>query len=171
MKTVIRDTFDLSADTFWERVFFDREYQLRMYREALGCSYVEILEASGEGEASGPRTRRLVFQQPVNAPAAVQKLFGNAMRMEERGHFDPVRQRWHFQMIPDQMPDRLKIAGETWLEPAGPGQIQRVCEMDFSVSVFGVGGLIERFMVSATAESYEKQARFIRAFIREKALF
>ena len=168
MKTFIRDTFDVSADAFWQRIFFDSDFQLRMYREALGCPHVAILDASGEG--LGPRTRRLEFRQPLSAPPAVQKLFGNAMRMEERGRFDPQTQRWHFQMVPDQMPDRIRITGETWLEPAGPGQIQRVCALDFGVTVFGVGGLIERFMVSATAENYAKQARFIRVFIREKGL-
>jgi hypothetical protein len=38
------------------------------------------------------------------------------------------------------------------------------------VNIFGVGSLVERFMVSATTESYTKQADFIRAFLREKGL-
>jgi hypothetical protein len=168
MKTTIRDTFETSPAAFWDAVFFDREFQTRMYREALGCPYVEILEQSQE--PSGARTRRLVFQQRLQAPATIQKLFGDAMRMEERGKFDPQRQRWQFQMVPDQAADRIRISGETWLEPADQGRVTRVCELDLGVNIFGVGSLVERFMVSATTENYAKQADFIRAFLREKGL-
>lgn len=170
MRTVIRDTFPVTAKVYWDQVFFDRDFQLRMYREALGCPHVEILAATGEGAWDGPRTRRLVFQQPLQAPAAVQKLFGAAMRMEERGQFDPASQRWTFQMITEQMPERIQIRGQTWLAPVGESAVERVCELDFAVSIFGVGAVVERFMVAASAENYAKQTRFVRGYLREKGL-
>lgn len=165
MKTVIRDTFDVSPETFWEKIFFDREYQERMYKEALDCASVQILESKSDGD----RARRLVFAQRVDAPGPIRKLFGETTTMEERGKLDPQTKRWRFEMIPDRMPDKIRITGETWVEPAGAG-IERVCALDFGVSIFGVGGLVEKFMVSQTSESYAKQTAFMRKYIAEKAL-
>src|SRR5439155_16888010 len=105
-----------------------------------------------------------------DAPAAIRKIFGDTTKMEERGRFDVDTKRWRFEMIPDRMADKIRITGETWVEPAGEGKIQRVCAMDFAISIFGVGGLVEKFMASATAESYAKQTRFTHDFIKQKGL-
>src|SRR5207244_377462 len=128
MKSVIRDPFDISAEAFWRDVFFSREYQERMYKEALDCESVEFLEESGDTPAG--RTRRLAFRQRIDAPAAIRKIFGDTTKMEERGRFDVDTKRWRFEMIPDRMADKIRITGETWVEPAGEGKIQRVCAMD-----------------------------------------
>jgi hypothetical protein len=168
MKSIIRDTFHVRAETFWRDVFFNAEYQERLYKEALACDSVELKENTvDEGNR---RARRLVFTQRLDAPAAIRKLFGETTTMEERGRFDPQSNRWRFEMIPDRMPDKIRITGETWVEPLADGNVERVCAVDFSVNLFGVGSLVEKFMASATAESYAKQAAFTRAFITEKSL-
>jgi hypothetical protein len=88
--------------------------------------------------------------------------------MEERGRFDTAAKRWRFSMVPDRMADKIKITGETWLEPRGAGQVERVTEMDYAVSIFGLGGVIEKFMASQSEESMEKQVRFIRESLRQR---
>ena len=168
MKTVIRDSFEIAEATFWDAIFFNPEFQRRVYIEALGCESVTVGDV--QNDADGKRTRSLSFTQKLDAPGAVRKLFGETTTMEERGTFDPVAKRWRFAMIPDRMPDKIRISGETWFVTTGPGQIERVCELDLSVSIFGVGSLVEKFMASATVESLAKQTRFIRAYIAEKKL-
>jgi hypothetical protein len=168
MKSVIRDSFPISADTFWRDVFFAHDFQERLYKEALGCAKVEVIEDSGD--AAGPRSRRVAFHQPIDAPGPIRKLFGDTTRMEERGTFDPKTKRWRFEVIPERMADKIRITGETWVEATADGKIERVCELDLSVSIFGIGSMVEKFMATTTAESYAKQTRFMRAFIQEKSL-
>jgi Protein of unknown function (DUF2505) len=167
MKTTLRHTFEIGADAFWRDIFFDHAFVERMYKEALGCTSVAFIEDSGD--TSSGRSRRLTFTQRMEAPAPVRKLFGETTTMEERGDFDVQAKRWRFTMIPDRMPDKIRISGETWIEPAGEGKIERIMELEFSVSLFGVGGLVEKFMASATAESFAKQVEFIRDHIRRRA--
>ena len=168
MKLTLRDPFDITVDTFWRDVFFNWEFQERLYKEALSCVTVELLEESEI--VPGARTRRLAFTQPIEAPAPVRKLFGDATRMEERGRFDPQAKRWIFEMVPERMADKIRITGETWVEPVGETRLERVCALDFSVHIFGIGSLVEKFMGSSTVDSYAKQTRFTRAFIEEKGL-
>lgn len=163
MKSVLRNPLEINADAFWRDVFFNHEFIERMYKEALGCESVAFLEDSGD--APSGRTRRLTFTQKLDAPGPVRKLFGETTTMEERGQFDPQSKRWRFTMIPDRMADKVRVSGETWIEPAGDGKVERVDALEFSVSIFGVGGLVEKFMASATAESFAKQVAFTRAFI------
>ena len=163
MKQTIRHPFDIGESAFWEEIFFDHAFVERMYKEALGCSSVAFLEDTGN-LASG-RTRRLAFTQQLDAPGPIRKLFGETTTMEERGHFDPATKRWRFTMVPDRMADKIRISGETWVEPTGDGRVDRVMSLEYAVSIFGIGGLVEKFMASATEESFEKQVRFIRAHL------
>ena len=168
MKIQIRDSFDVAPETFWDAIFFNPEFQKRMYEEALASESVDVrpLETNADGE----RMRRLVFTQKLDAPAAIRKLAGEVTTMEERGSFDSKSKRWRFAMIPDRMADKIRITGETWVEPAGDGKIDRVCSIELSVSIFGIGSLVEKFMAGATTDSYAKQTRFTRAFIAENKL-
>jgi hypothetical protein len=165
MKQTIRHPFETDEATFWRDVFFDHAFVERLYKEALGCTSVVFHEDTGDAPAG--RTRRLAFTQPIDAPAPIRKLFGESTTMEERGRFDPAAKRWRFTMVPDRMADKIRIAGETWLEPRGAGQVERVTEMEYAVSIFGLGGVIEKFMASSTEESFVKQVRFTRDYLRQ----
>jgi hypothetical protein len=164
MKSTLRHTFDIGADAFWKDIFFSHAFLERMYKEALGCVSVAFLEDSGDVPAG--RTRRFTFAQKLDAPAPIRKLFGEHTTMEERGRFDPQTKRWRFAMIPDRMADKVRISGETWLEPVGEGRVERIDELEFAVTIFGIGSLVEKFMASATTESFAKQVAFTREFIR-----
>jgi hypothetical protein len=160
MRTTVRDRFELGEEAFWRDVFFDHVFLERLYREAMGARTFEIVDEKGD-LASG-LTRHLRFSQKVDAPAPVRKLFGETTTMEEEGRFDATSRRWTFHIRPGTMPDKVKIQGTTWLEPDGSGVV-RISELDFSVSIFGVGGLVERYMAKETQDSMAKQTAFIRA--------
>jgi hypothetical protein len=167
MKTTLRERFDVDESTFWRDLFFDQSFLDALYRKALGCIDVSFLEDSGDAPAG--RTRRLRFTQKLGAPAAVRKLFGETTTMEEQGRFDPQSKRWRFTMQPDRMAEKVRISGETWVTSLPDGGIERNDELEFAVSIFGVGALVERFMASATAETFAKQAEFTRSYLKERA--
>jgi hypothetical protein len=166
MKQTIRHTFETDDQAFWRDVFFDQPFVERMYKQALGCTSVVFHEDTGDA-ASG-RTRRLAFTQQVDAPAAIRKIFGETTTMEERGRFDAQTKRWSFSMIPDRMADKIRITGETWVEASGAGKIERIMSIEYAVSIFGLGGVLEKFMASETEKSFEKQAQFTREYLRQK---
>lgn len=163
MQLTLRDRFDVGADAFWRDVFFDAPFLERLYREALGADGFEILSQTGD-LASG-LSRRLRFSQRVDAAAAVRKIFGETASMEEEGRFDPAARTWTFQLVPGTMPDKVTIRGKTWLEPDGAGAVTRVTELSFTVSIFAVGGLVEKYIAGQTKETVEKQTRFIREYL------
>ncbi len=161
-----RDRFAVAAPTFWD-IFFSADFQHRMYTEALACTGVEIL--AQDGSPSDGLQRTLRFTQPLDAPAVVKKLFGDATTMEETGRFDAATGRRRFSMRPDRLGDRVLIQGETWLEPTAEG-VERVCKLDVNVSMFGVGSIVERVIASSSEKSYARQADFVNIYIRERGL-
>jgi len=167
MQTTLRDRFAIGKDAFWRDVFFHRPFVERLYREALGAESFEIVSETGD-LASGI-ARRLRFSQKVDAPAPVRKLFGETTSMEEEGRFDPASGTWTFHMVPGTMPDKVAIRGKTWLEPEGTDAVTRVTELTFTVSIFAVGGLVEKYVAKETQESMAKQARFIRDYLERAA--
>ena len=162
-----RQTFDLSAETYWKELCLSLEYQERMYREALGCTRMNVLEHSGDF-ATGMK-RRLQFEKPIDAPAAVTKLFGKAVLLEEHSEFDPKAQRWTYRMVPGMMSDRLDIRGSIELT-ARNGHVEQVSKNSVTCKIFGLGGIIEHFIAKSTQEGNADKASFTRRYISEKGL-
>ena len=48
MQATYRDHFPIGEATFWRDIFFSTAFQQRMYREALGCTVVDIVDQSGD---------------------------------------------------------------------------------------------------------------------------
>jgi hypothetical protein len=56
------------------------------------------------------------------------------------------------------------------VEPRGDKRIERICEVDISVNIFGVGGIVEKFVESETRDSYEKATVFTNDWIKKHGL-
>lgn len=168
MKFIVRDIFDTDVDTYWNALFFDAEYNDRMYREALGFKNFETIELTGEpGER---RTRTMRTEPAAEAPAVVRKVIGDTLTYTERGHWEPDSQIWHYQIQTSKLADKVKIGGRLWAEPRGEHRCERVVEIEVEVKVFGVGGAIEKFIEKTTRDSYVRATKFTNAFIAEKRL-
>lgn len=168
MKFTIRNVFETDVDTFWNRVFFDDEYNRRLYMDALAFKRFEVLsQTGGPGET---RTRTMVTEPKTEAPAVVQKLVGGSFSYTEQGSWDPRTKVWTYAITTSKLSDKVKVGGRYWCELLGDKRLERVCEIELEVKVFGVGGVIEQFMEKTTRESYEDTTRFTNAFIREKGL-
>lgn len=164
----IRDVFDTDVDTYWNRLFFDAEYNERVYREALGFKDFTVLEQSGE--PGGPRTRAMRTEPAAEIPAVVRKLIGDSLGYTERGSFDPATKVWTYTITPGAMPDKMKIGGRLWAEPKGDKQLVRIADIHIEVKIFGVGGAVEKFIEKTTRDSYVKATEFTNRFVREKGL-
>lgn len=167
-KFTLRDVFETDIDTYWDRIFFDPEYNERLYREGMGFKSFAIIEQTGE--KGQKRTRTMRTEPAADAPAIVRKLIGDSLTYTETGTFDPATRIWTYSITPSALPDKVKIGGRLWAEPKGPKQCVRVAEIGIEVKVFGVGGAIESFIEKTTRESYVKATAFTNRFIAEKGL-
>lgn len=164
----IRHTFNTDIGSYWPKVFFDPEYNERLYKDALAFAFYDVLEQ--KEEPGGVITRRMRTEPKSDAPIIVKKLIGDSLRYTESGRFDPAKKRWAYNIVPSKLADKIHIAGEFWVEPRGDKSIERYCDCDIQVRIFGVGGAVESFIEKTTRENYEKAARFTNDFIREKGL-
>src|SRR4051812_1950459 len=86
MRARIENVFHVTPATFWEVLFFDEEYNRRLYAE-LGFDAVEVraVERLPDG-----RTRRAIrCEPPVKAPDLLKKRIQSKLAYEEEGFYDP----------------------------------------------------------------------------------
>jgi hypothetical protein len=167
IETEDRQIFDLSLETYWRELCLSLEYQKRVYCEALGCISMDVVEHTGSFE-TGMR-RKLRFQKPLDAPAAITKLFGSTVTIEEHSEFDPVEQRWSFRIVPALMADRIDIRGVVRARES-QGKVEQLATNSVSVRLLGLGGIIEHFVAKSTKEGTADKTNFTRRYIAEKGL-
>lgn len=165
---VCRNIFNTDADTFWSKVFFAPDYNTGLYLEGLGFKSYEAI--SLEEKPDGSKTRRFRTEPKAEAPAVVTKLIGGSLTYEETGSFDAKTKVWTYQVRTSKMADKIRIGGRYWLEPRGDKKVERICEVDISVDVFGVGGVVEGFIEKTTRETYVKATDFTNEYIRKHGL-
>lgn len=168
MRFRCQNVFHCDAETYWTKVFFDPEYNKGLYTGTLGFKAFEILELTGE--PGGDRTRKMFTEPKSEAPAVVTKLIGGGLSYTETGRFDAKTQKWTYSIATNKLSEKVRIGGTLWVEPRGEKKIERICEVDLEVNVFGVGGAIEKFIADTTRESYEKTAKYTNEFLARKAL-
>lgn len=168
MKTQSRQHFEISREGYWRELCLNLEYQKRLYTEALGCNDMEVVK--NEGDYEGGMKRNLRFIKKSDAPAAVRKVFGEETTLTEISEFDAERQCWKFQMVPSVMADRLEIRGEIRLEEKPDGTVDQVSEQTFNCKIFGIGGIVERFIAKSIQESQADKTRFTQKYIQDNAL-
>lgn len=164
----VEHTFSCSEDTFWDKVFFDEEYNRRMFLEALRFPYYKELSREDRGD----HIVRVVEVEPAlgDLPAAIQKVVGEGLRYKEEGRFDKKSRHYSIRIVPSRLADKMNVDGEIFSQPAGDGQFKRIFTAAVSVKIFGVGSMIEKRLVSDLKRSYDLGAQFTADFLREKGL-
>lgn len=168
MKFSVRNRFNTSVDNYWSELFFDPEYNRRLYSEALGFKGFELVSLTGE---KGGARRRVIRTEPAaEAPAVVRKLIGDSLTYTETGTWDPGTRIWKYDIVTSAISDKVRIGGCLYAEPKGDGACERVAEIEIEVKIFGVGGAIEKFIEKTTRDSYVKASKFTNDYIAEKGL-
>lgn len=160
MQFQIVSHFQVSPQVFWERLFFDADYNAGLYR-ALGFPHCEVrkLETDDAG-----RTHRILRVVPlIRAPMLIRKYLEDTFSYVEEGTFYPDRMQWEFRTIPSLKADNTDIHGVISAFPEGGG-MRHVLDLTASVSAFGLGSLFERAVESNTRESYKKTVVFTDAY-------
>jgi hypothetical protein len=162
-----RQSFDVAPETYWRELCLSLEYQERLYCEALSCTRMEVLEHSGSYEEG--MKRRLRFTKQIDAPAAITRMFGSAVTVEEHSEFDAKLGRWSYRMVPAIMADRIDIRGSLEIR-ARNGGVEQIGVTSVGCRIFGLGSIIEHFLMKSAEEGGADKNRFTLRYIQEKGL-
>jgi hypothetical protein len=166
VKFTVRHVFNTDVDTYWDKLFFDPEYNERLYKQALGFNVFKLLELTGE--PGGKRTRKLLTEPKSDAPAVVKKLIGDSLQYTETGSYDPDKKLWTYNIVTSKLSDRVRIGGTLWAESRGEKKMERIAEIEIVVNILVGSGSVEKFIEKTTRESYEKATKFTNDYIAEK---
>jgi hypothetical protein len=163
----LQQHYDVSIDTYWEELCFSIEYTRRLYLEALGCSEMTVLK--NEGDRATGISRHLRFIKPMDMPGPIARIFGGHVTMDELGEWDAREQRWSYRMIPSIMGDRIDIRGRVQASASAAGTEQRSVNT-VTCRLFGLGGIVEPFVMREAAAGHNDRMRFTLRYIAEKKL-
>jgi Protein of unknown function (DUF2505) len=169
VRYTIKHTIETDLDTFWNRLFFDADFNRALF-EGLGFTSYQVLEDSRD--ADGTVRRRIECTPKIELPAPARKIFGDSAGYTEIGRFDPAQRKYFVQVEPKAKvaADKINTTSEIWAEPRGDKRCERVVQVDTTVKVFGLGTLIEGFIEQQTRDQYAKAAEFTNQWIRDKQL-
>lgn len=161
-------TYECSEDTFWNQIFFDEDYNRRLYLEGLRFHEWREIERQDQGEA----LRRTVEVVPRigDLPGPLKKVVGDGIRYKEIGNYDKNRRRYRIEVVPNSLADKLSVTGELFTEPLGEARCRRVFQGDVTAKIFGIGGMLEKRLIEDMQKSYARGAEFTNGYIREKGL-
>lgn len=166
MKTRIENVFRVTPETFWERLFFDADYNAGVYG-ALGFEAYEVLAL--ETLSDGRVRRVLRAEPPLQAPEMLKKRLKGRVFYTEEGFYDPARRIWEFANESSMASDSTKVRGSIRAESHAEGMLH-VVELDIQVSAFGLGGVVERLIEKNTRESYRVTTAFTHAYAEQHGL-
>jgi len=166
--TRIEHIYNCSEDTFWNQIFFDQEYNRRLFKEALEFPVYEQTEF----KETDSEVRRSIKVVPKLGPmpGPLKAVIGEGIGYVENGVLDKKTRRYTIDITPNKLADKVTIKGKMFTEPKGDGKCNRVFECTVTAKIFGVGGMLEKRVLSDMQESYAKGAKFTNEYIAEKKL-
>jgi len=168
MRFTLKHLIETDAETFWNKLFFDEEFNRSLCSGHLKFRTFRTLDL--KREPNGVITRRTENSPAADVPKIIAKALGDTVSYIEEGRFDPTSKKWSFSAIPGVAANKIHSVGELWVETRGDKRIERFVEIDIQVKIFGIGSLVEQLIEKNSRELYGKAADFTNQWIREKGL-
>ncbi len=166
MRLQMDHEYRCGVGTFWEKMFFDEEYNRRLFLDGLHYKFFEQLELTDRPDSI---LRRVKGCPKSDIPAAVQKVLADLSYTEELV-WDKATKKARFKNFPATMANKIRIEGTLWAEPSGEGRCRRKVDMELEAKIFGIGGLIEKVAAGAFRENFEAAAHWTNRWLAEKGL-
>lgn len=160
--------FDCDETTFWDRVFFDKEFNRNMYLNHLQFENWQITEQV-ETETTISRTVA-VTPKVGDLPGAVKSLIGDNLSYREIGTFDKRTRHYQLTVVSSVLSDKLSVQGDTWVEPLSAHQCDRIFEAHVNVKMFGIGSIVEKRLIADLQLSYNAGAVFTAEYLKQQGL-
>jgi hypothetical protein len=150
---------NISLEAF-ETLFFDEPFNIAL------CQAVNLARTLESRTVEGGRLERATRIGPDREiPGPVAKVLGTN-KFEYTEHIDYVLGSFKgaWKTVPAMMADKVESAG-TFSFVARGKDVARVVEGDVKVKIFGLGSVIERFVVADVERSYDQAAEFTRQWL------
>ncbi len=160
-KFTLTHEINCDTETFW-KIFFDKEFNEKLFREHLGFPKFDILECRETAES----VYRKIYGMPkMDVPGPVAKLLGSSFSYTEEGTFDRKTGVWKWKMTASALADKLRNEGAVRVETAGEGKVRRIADITSEAKVFGVGGLIEGATEKNMRAGWDASAAYMNKWI------
>lgn len=159
----VRYAYAIEPDLFWRSVFFNREYNARLLREACRFSSFDVVEDTILPD--GRRTLKVRVTPGVHAPAALRKQVGDSTAFVEVGTLELEglhAPRWITRLLLPKFME-ISILTRLWLERTGPGQSDGVVEGELEAR----SAEALEFIREAILECYHRVAEGTDRWLRE----
>jgi hypothetical protein len=165
MKVSVSHTLDCTPETYWKKVFFDREYNETLFLKDMQFPAYAILE---QQELPDRIERRVKVTPPQKAPELIRKLVSGTISYEEVGTWTAADRIYRFNTLTSIMPDKIKVVGTIRAEPSGADKMVRRSEMDVTVNILLVGGKVEKFLAEELQANWDASAEFTNRWLAER---
>lgn len=157
-------TFACSVDTFWDRIFFDPEFNRAMFKDYLGFP---DWNATVKEDTPQVRKQTVTVRPPVGTdiPAPVKRAIGDNFGYKEHGTFDKEKKRYSVQVEPNVAADKANVKGEIWVERIDDNKCRRLAKFTIDVKIMMVGKVIEDIIAKNMSQSFDKGADFTNEWI------
>ena len=162
MKFHVEHTFQGVSLAQYEHLFFDEAFNIAL------CKAVKLARNLESRTVEGGRLERACRIGPDReVPAPVAKIIG-AKRIEYTEHLDYTMGSFKgvWKTISSVLTDKVESAGTFTFEGRG-NDVVRLVDGDVKVKIFGLGSVVERFIVADVERSYDQAAEFTRTWLKE----
>ena len=101
-------------------------------------------------------------------PAPVQRIFGETVRSEELLRWEDGSTTATFEYTPETMADRVSMCGRLTTEPLDDGRCRVIQDIEVTVKLFGIAGMVERLLAKELPLRHEKAMWWLNANLRPR---
>jgi len=160
MKFRVEHTFRGIGLADYEALYFDEAFNTAL------CKSVKLARTLEKRELKDGRLQRVVrIAADRELPATVAKVIG-ASRIEYAEHLDYRMGSYHglWKTISSVLTEKVDSHGTFGFATTRDG-VMRVVEGEVNVKIFGIGGVIERFIVADVERSYDDAAHYTQKWL------
>ena len=160
MKFAIADTFQGISLTAYEALYFAEDFNVALCLElSLERSLVEFSFKDGMLR----RVTQVVPSRDIPGPVAAL-MGGGRLEYTEHVEYRAGSMRGTWKTVPSLMRDKVDSHGTFQFAAEGDAVVRRI-EGEVKVKVFGIGGVVERFVVADVERSYADASTFTRGWL------
>ncbi|MGE5788790.1 MAG: DUF2505 family protein [Myxococcales bacterium] len=153
-----------SEATFWDRLFFDDDFNRRLFLDELGFAGWRVLKQTS---ISADVVEREIEVMPKvgDIPGPLRAVVGEGLSYRELGRYDRQRRQYDVKAI-SKLGDRLTVDGELTTQSIAPDRCRRIFSVRVVAKIFGVGGMLEKRVLADLEQNHADSARFIDRYVK-----
>ena len=146
----------------YEKLYFDEDFSIAL------CKEVKLARSLKSLETKDVHLSRAVTVGPEREiPGPVAKIVGaNRIEYTEYVEYDMGSYKGEWKTISSVLTDKIDTKGTFEFQEVSGG-VKRIIHGDIKVKIFGIGGVVEKFIVSDVEKSYNDAAVFTQKWIDE----